>query len=111
MIHAREGDRTVVGDNVQLGHGCILHNCTVKDNAVIGVGAIISDYAVVGDWAIIGEGAVVRGEIPDAAIAVGVPARVVGRVTEEHQREWLHYKRLYAELASERYPKGFRRIG
>jgi carbonic anhydrase/acetyltransferase-like protein (isoleucine patch superfamily) len=61
VIHARDGDRSVVGDNVQLGHGCILHNCTVKDNAVIGVGAIISDYAVVGDWAIIGEGAVVRG--------------------------------------------------
>jgi phenylacetic acid degradation protein len=30
VIHARDGYRTVVGDNVQLGHGCILHNCTVK---------------------------------------------------------------------------------
>jgi len=111
VIHAREGDRTVVGDNVQLGHGCILHNCTVEDNAVIGVGAIISDFATVGDWAIIGEGAVVRGAIPDAAIAVGIPARVVGQVTTEHQQEWLHYKRLYALLASERYPRGLRRIG
>ena len=27
------------------------------------------------------------------------------------QQEWLHYKRLYASLASERYPAGFRRIG
>jgi carbonic anhydrase/acetyltransferase-like protein (isoleucine patch superfamily) len=111
VIHARENDRTIVGDQVQLGHGCILHNCTVSDNAVIGVGAIISDYAQVGDWAIIGEGAVVRGKIPDFAVAVGVPARVVGQVTAEQQQEWLHYKRLYASLASERYPAGFRRIG
>ncbi len=111
VIHAREGDRTVVGDNVQLGHGCILHNCTVRDNAVIGVGAIISDYATVGDWAIIGEGAVVRGEIPDGTVAVGVPAKVVGQVTEEQKKEWRHYKRLYAELASERYPKSLTRIG
>ncbi len=111
VIHAREGDRTVVGDNVQLGHGCILHNCTVRDNAVIGVGAIVSDYATVGDWAIVAEGAVVRGEIPDGAVAVGIPAKVVGRVTDEQKKEWLHYKRLYAELASERYPRSFKRIG
>lgn len=111
VIHARDGDRTVVGDNVQLGHGCILHNCTVKDNAVIGVGAIITDYAVVGDWAIIGEGAVVRGNVPDGAIAVGVPAKVIGAVTDEQKQEWLYYKEKYAELARERYPKGFRRIG
>ncbi len=111
VIHARDGDQTVVGDNVQLGHGSILHNCTVKNNAVIGVGAIISDYSVVGDWAIIGEGAVVRGVIPDGAVAVGVPARVIGRVTDEQKREWLYYKDKYAELASERYPKGFKKIG
>jgi len=111
VVHAREGDRTVVGDNVQLGHGCILHNCTIEDNAVIGVGAIISDFARVGNWSIIGEGAVVRGTVPAESIAVGIPARVVGEVTAEHKREWLPYKRLYALLASERYPKGFKRIG
>lgn len=111
VIHARAGDRTVVGSNVQLGHGCILHNCTVRDNAVIGVGAILSDYAVIGNWAIVGEGAVVRGEIPDGMIAVGIPAKVIGRVTEEQKREWRFYKELYAELAARRYPKGLKRIG
>jgi phenylacetic acid degradation protein len=111
VIHARDGDRTVVGDNVQLGHGCILHNCRVKDNAVIGVGAIISDFAVVVDWAIIGEGAVVRGDIPDGAVAVGVPAKVVGAVTDRQKEEWMYYKKKYAELASVRYPAGFKRIG
>jgi len=111
VIHARADDRTVVGSNVQLGHGCILHNCTVMDNAVIGVGAIVSDYAVVGDWAIVGEGALVKGEIPDGAVAVGIPARVVGRVTEEQKRDWLFYKKLYADLAARRYPAGLKRIG
>ncbi len=111
VIHAREGDQTVVGSNVQLGHGCILHNCTVKDNAVIGVGAILTDFSVVGDWAIVGEGAVVRGEIPDGKIAVGVPAKVIGEVTETHKQEWQYYKDKYAELASVRYPQGLRKIG
>jgi acetyltransferase-like isoleucine patch superfamily enzyme len=38
----------------------------------------VLDGASVGDGAIIGAGAVVRGEIPAKAIAVGMPARVVG---------------------------------
>ena len=110
VIHAREGDQTTVGSNVQLGHGCILHNCTVKDNAVIGIGAILTDYSIVGDWAIVGEGAVVRGEVPDGSIAVGVPAHVIGQVTGKHKEEWQYYKDKYAELASVRYPTGLKRI-
>jgi phenylacetic acid degradation protein len=110
VIHARDGDETLIGSNVQLGHGCILHNTTVKDNAVIGLGAILTDYSVVGEWAIIGEGAVVRGTIPDGKIAVGLPAKIIGDVTDEQKQEWRYYKDKYAELARERYPKGLRRI-
>lgn len=111
VLHARDGGETVVGSNVQLGHGCILHNATVKDNAVIGLGAILTDYSVVGDWSIIGEGAVVRGEIPDGAIAVGVPAKVIGQVQDKHKQEWQYYKDKYAQLARDRYPRGLKRIG
>lgn len=110
VIHARDGGETRVGSNVQLGHGCILHNAAVKDNAVIGLGAILTDFAVVGNWAIVGEGAVVRGEIPDGKIAVGIPAKVVGEVEESHKQEWIPYKKKYARLARERYPVGLKRI-
>ncbi len=111
VIHARDGDKTVIGSRVQLGHGCILHNCTVKDQAVIGIGAILTDFSVVGEWSIIGEGAVVRGDVPDGMIAVGIPVRVIGRVTEKHKEEWRYYKEKYAELAGVRYPRGLKRIG
>ena len=40
---------------------------------------VVLPGARIGDGAIIGAGAVVRGEIPANAIAVGVPARVVGQ--------------------------------
>jgi carbonic anhydrase/acetyltransferase-like protein (isoleucine patch superfamily) len=111
VIHARDGDKTVIGSRVQLGHGCILHNCTVKDQAVIGIGAILTDFSVVGEWAIIGEGAVVRGEVPDGMIALGIPVRIIGQVTEKHKEEWRYYKEKYAELAAVRYPRGLKRIG
>ena len=39
---------------------------------------IVLPGAVIGDGAVIGAGAVVRDEIPAFAIAVGMPARVVG---------------------------------
>ena len=47
--------------------------------AWIGAGAKVLDGVVIGDGAIVGAGAVVRDEIPERAVAVGVPARVVGR--------------------------------
>ena len=110
VIHARDWGEAVIGARVHLGHGCILHNASVKDNAVIGLGAILTDFSMVGIWSIIGEGAVVRGKIPDGKIAVGIPARVIGDVTETHKREWIYYKEKYAELARTRYPQGLKRI-
>ena len=76
VLHARPGETCAIGDMVTVGHGSILHNCTVNDYAVIGMGAIVSDYAV-----------------------VGVPAKIVGAVSEEYRKLWTRYKNLYAELA------------
>jgi acetyltransferase-like isoleucine patch superfamily enzyme len=45
----------------------------------IGARAIILPGVTIGDGAIIGAGALVRGDVPPFAIAVGVPARVVGQ--------------------------------
>jgi acetyltransferase-like isoleucine patch superfamily enzyme len=50
---------------------------TIGDGAWIGAGAKILDGVTVGAGAVIGAGAVVRDSVPAAAIAVGIPARVV----------------------------------
>jgi acetyltransferase-like isoleucine patch superfamily enzyme len=47
--------------------------------AWLGAGAKILDGVTIGDRAIVGAGAVVREPVPDGAIAVGIPARVVGQ--------------------------------
>jgi acetyltransferase-like isoleucine patch superfamily enzyme len=44
----------------------------------LGAGAKVLDGVTIGDHAIIGAGAVVREAVPARAIAVGVPARIVG---------------------------------
>jgi len=111
IIHARPGEKTTIGNNVTLGHGCIVHNATVKDEAVVGMGAIVSDYAVVGRWSIVGEGAVVRAhfEVPDGKIVVGVPAKVIGDIQDHHKEELARFKHIYQDLAK-RYPVGLKKI-
>lgn len=44
----------------------------------MGAGAKILDGVTIGDAAVIGAGAVVRESVPASAIAVGIPARVIG---------------------------------
>ncbi len=50
----------------------------IGDGVWLGAGAKILDGVTVGDAAVIGAGAVVREHVPASAIAVGIPARVVG---------------------------------
>ncbi len=45
----------------------------------LGAGAKILDGVSIGDGGIVGAGAVVRSDVPAGAIAVGIPARIVGQ--------------------------------
>ena len=54
----------------------------VKRGASIGSGAVIMCGVTIGEKALVGAGAVVTADVPDYAIMVGVPARVVGDVRE-----------------------------
>jgi UDP-2-acetamido-3-amino-2,3-dideoxy-glucuronate N-acetyltransferase len=54
----------------------------IKRCASIGSNATILPGVTIGEKAVIGAGAVVTHDIPDYAIAVGVPARVIGDVRE-----------------------------
>jgi acetyltransferase-like isoleucine patch superfamily enzyme len=51
----------------------------IGDGAWLGAGAKILDGVTIGDRAIVGAGAVVREAVPAGAIAVGIPARIVGQ--------------------------------
>ncbi len=49
----------------------------IGDRVTIGAGAIVLGPITVGDDAVIGAGAVVVDDVPDGAVVVGNPARVV----------------------------------
>src|SRR5881396_3399711 len=53
-------------------------NTTVKRFASIGAGSTINPGVKIGENALIGAGSVVTKDIPENAIAVGIPAKVIG---------------------------------
>jgi serine acetyltransferase len=54
----------------------------VKRGATIGSNVTILGDVVIGECAFVGAGAVVTQDVPDHAIVVGVPARVIGDTRE-----------------------------
>src|ERR1700744_6387944 len=54
-----EKTKTIIGNNVSIGHNAIVHGCTVGDNVLIGMGSIVMDNAEIGSNSIIAAGAVV----------------------------------------------------
>ena len=85
VLHCDPGGQVVLGKNVTVGHGAILHGCTIGDNTLIGMGAILLNGARVGRDCIVGAGALVpQGmEIPDGSLAFGSPAKVRRAMTTE----------------------------
>ena len=85
VLHESTG-RTplVIGDEVTVGHGAILHGCQLKNRCLVGMGATVLDGAVVGENAMVGAGALVTAGtvIPDGHLAIGAPARVKRPLTD-----------------------------
>ncbi|AMM53550.1 acyltransferase [Pyrococcus kukulkanii] len=55
----------------------------VKKGASIGAGAVIGPGVTIGRYALVGAGSVVTKDVPDYAIVVGNPARIIGDVRDE----------------------------
>lgn len=61
-----------------LEQGRVSRGVEIGEAAWLGAGARVLDGVSVGAHAVVGAGAVVRDDVPERAIAAGVPARVVG---------------------------------
>ena len=81
--------KTVIGNNVSIGHSAIVHGCTLHDNVLIGMRALVMDHAVIGENSMIAAGAVVLENtiVEPGSIWAGVPAKKVKQMTPEHFRD------------------------
>lgn len=103
VLHTSAGHPVIIGDDVSVGHGAILHGCSVQDRVLVGMGAIILNGAVIGRESIIGAGALVSEgkNIPPRSLVIGVPGKIVRQVTDEEAEGILKNAGSYVHLARE----------
>jgi len=103
VVHLASDKPTIVGEDVSVGHRCILHACTVKDRVLVGMGSILMDDVVVGEDSVIGAGSLLpKGKTyPPGSLIVGSPARVVRQLTEEEKQGIAALAKKYVGVKNE----------
>jgi phenylacetic acid degradation protein len=101
MLHGFPGKDTVVGADVSVGHGAVLHGCVVRRGALIGMNAVVNDNAEVGEEAVVAALAFVKAEqkIPPRTLVAGIPARVLRTLSEQELRWKKDNVLVYQDLA------------
>lgn len=79
QIHGNPGRPIIIGKNVSVGHGAIVHAAQVGDYVIVGMNSTILDGAEIGSGSIIGANALVKEgmKVPEGSLVVGVPAKIV----------------------------------
>ncbi|MEO5535990.1 MAG: gamma carbonic anhydrase family protein [Pseudolysinimonas sp.] len=85
VIHTESGSPTIIGSDVSIGHGAIVHGCVVEDGCLIGMNATVLNGAVIGAQSLVAAGAVVlEGTIvPPRSLVAGVPGKVRRQLSDE----------------------------
>ncbi|MDP5032671.1 MAG: gamma carbonic anhydrase family protein [Paraglaciecola sp.] len=93
----------VIGEDVTVGHKCMLHGCTLGNRILVGMGAIIMDGVVVEDDVFIGAGSLVppNKTLASGYLYVGNPVKQV-RLLKESESAFLKQSALnYVKLKNE----------
>lgn len=84
VVHVDINSPCIIGKNLTIGHGTIIHGCSISDNVLVGMGSIILNNAKIGKNTIIGAGSLVTQgkEFPEGVLILGNPAKVIRQLTE-----------------------------
>jgi len=103
IVHTSKGFPVILGEDVSIGHGAVLHGCRIADQVLVGMGAIVLNGARIGKGSVIGAGAVVRegAEIPEKSVVVGVPGKIIKQADASQLDQILANAASYVKLAGE----------
>ncbi len=76
---------TIVGNDVTLGHGVILHGCTIKDMCLIGIGSVVLDDAVIGPECLVAAGSLITPgfKAEPGTLIMGRPAKTIRKLNDK----------------------------
>ncbi|MDO6841127.1 gamma carbonic anhydrase family protein [Paraglaciecola chathamensis] len=102
-----KGHPLIIGEDVTVGHKCMLHGCELGNRILVGMGAIVMDGAIVEDDVFIGAGSLVppNKRLQSGYLYVGSPVKQA-RPLKESERAFLrvsadNYVRLKNEYLQE----------
>jgi carbonic anhydrase/acetyltransferase-like protein (isoleucine patch superfamily) len=103
LLHVDDNKPCVLKNGVVMGHQATAHACVVEDGVLIGIGSRILSGATIGAFSLIGAGAIVleNAVIPERSLVLGVPGRVVRKLTAKETASHLLWAKRYAALARE----------
>lgn len=110
VLHADFGSPTIIGNDVTVGHGAIVHGASVGDGSLIGMRATILNNAKIGKFCIIGAHTLVTEgmEIPDFSMVLGTPGKIVKQLPASYAAHLLesaaHYVEIGQRHASNEFP-------
>jgi len=93
----------IIGDDVTVGHKCMLHGCVIGNRVLVGMGAIVMDGVIVEDDVFIGAGSLVTPNklLESGYLYLGNPA-IKKRKLHEHEKTFLiESAKNYAKLKNE----------
>lgn len=95
-----DGNPTIIGNDVTIGHRVMLHGCEIEDACLIGMSATILDGAVIGKESIVGAGSLVtkNKKFPPRSLIMGSPAKVVRELNDEEVKELYASASRYVEF-------------
>ena len=98
-----DGNPTIIGNDVTVGHKVMLHGCTIENACLIGMSATILDGAVIGKESIVGADSLVTKNkvFPPRSLIMGSPAKVVRELNDEEVKELYASASRYVEFKNE----------
>jgi len=106
IIHTDINLPTIIGKNVTIAHGAIVHGAKIGNNVIIAMNATVLNGAEIGDNCIIGAGAVVmeNKKIPPNSLVLGIPAKVKKKLDTKsidriiiNAKEYVKLSKMYKE--------------
>ena len=86
------GNRLIIGDDVTIGHGCVIHACTIENLCLIGMGSVLLDKCRVCQGAMVGANSLVppNKELDGGYLWVGSPVKKA-RELNTAEKEFLQF--------------------
>jgi carbonic anhydrase/acetyltransferase-like protein (isoleucine patch superfamily) len=98
-----DGNPTIIGDDVTIGHKVMLHGCTINNGCLIGMSATILDGAVIGEGSIVGANSLVTQNkvFPPHSLIMGSPAKVIKTLSDEEVQGLIEHASRYVKFKDE----------